>query len=451
MVYKKLGLGLALSCIVNVHGQHSIEELCSKAQTCKQQNNYLDAVTHLKTAHAVEPHNVTIELQLANALLNAGELSTALSTYYSIIRKRPDCTTSCLYNVGYLLKIAGHLDEARIIFEHLLAQRPDYDAARLSIAFTHLNAGNLKTGWKLHEWNLKKQGKNSESFRYLIANNGFTGKTILLTYEGGLGDTIQFVRYAERIKQRGAHVIVAVQKPLIPLFQRCSYIDTVVSFDTAIPSHDARATLMSLPALFGDSCDEIPCTIPYLIADPDLVTYWQQQIDQDHSFKIGLCWQPDLHNDVSRLAIAHRGIPLSTLAPLNTIPDLSFYSLQKIDGVEQLHILPNGFHIHTFDDFDESHGRFMDTAALMMSLDLIITTDSAIAHLAGALGKRVWLLLPYNTDWRWIAHQTTSVWYPTMRIYKQPLPFDWDNVIKQIHFDLALISQYQQIRNNILK
>ena len=240
----------------------------------------------------------------------------------------------------------------------------------------------------------------------------------------------------------GADIIVACQKTLVPLLSRCIYIDQLVSLGTPVPAYDADATLMSLPAIFADTDKTVPCEIPYLFADPELTQYWQQKLAHDTNFKVGICWQVDVHNDKSKLPIARRGYPLKCFAPLSDLENVSFYSLQKYDGTEQLDT--SNFAPRVFENFDEQSGPFMDTAALIKNLDLVITVDTAVAHLAGALGCKVWLLHPYATaDWRWVHPRTDSHWYPTMRIFKQHTPFGYDEVIEEVKKELKKLVEHQ--------
>jgi len=206
-----------------------------------------------------------------------------------------------------------------------------------------------------------------------------------------------------------------------------------------MPEHHASATLMSLPAIFHDNEQTLPQNIPYLHADKQLAQQWHTYLSSDTQFKVGICWQADVHNDVSRLPIARRGCELKYFVPLQNISHISLYSLQKYDGLEELATMPTDFPLHLFDDLDEKAGPFMDTAAIIENLDLIITVDTAVAHLAGALGKKVWLLLPYSTDWRWIVDRTDTPWYPTMKIFKQKTPFDWESVMKEVVTELENI------------
>lgn len=366
-----------------------------------------------------------------------GKIEDALNAYIQLL-ERNKSLASVLYNCGYCLKLSGDLQRAIGIYKKVLALNPDHEQAHLALAFAYLGLGEYAHGWKAHEWNLKKQGKFAPELRTFIQNNSIANKVILLLPEGGLGDTIQFIRYAQRLKQMGAIVRVAVQNPLIPLFSNCPFIDSLHGLNEPRPSCHAYATLMSLPAIFADDEMTIPQNIPYIFPPQERIDYWAAQLQSTKKFKIGICWQPDIHNDSSRLPIARRGIALSHFIPMGNNPKIQLYSLQQKDGIEQIEELHDALTLHTFDhSFDVDHGSFIDTAAVMHSLDLIITTDTATAHLAGALGKDVWLLLPFSTDWRWIHSQKNSPWYPTMRIFKQPHPFDWESVMQEICKELS--------------
>lgn len=363
-----------------------------------------------------------------------GYLDLSINAYRRILDKYPG-QLSVFYNLGYTLKCKEHLKEAIAIYESIIQQSPDYEAAHLGLAFALIGLGDFQAGWKEHEWNLKKQGKFAAELRTLLQHNAIAGKTILLNPEGGLGDSINFLRYVQKLKHMGAHTIVSIQSALIPLLSRCDYIDQLIptQSNTSVRFH-AFATLMSLAPIFCEKENAVLQNIPYIFADPERVSYWHEKLKHDTNFKIGICWQPSIHNDVSRLPIARRGIPLPHFFKLGATPGITLYSLQCVEGLEQLSSIPKEVNLVTFDEhFDKDHGSFVDTAALMHELDLIISADTATAHLAGAMGRPVWLLLPYVTDWRWLVKRTDSPWYPTMRIFKQPKPFDWHSAIEELY------------------
>ena len=393
---------------------------------------YQSSLIHFKKALALNPTELNWLFRYGTFCCRVGRFKDSLEAYIKILSKKKHLVP-ILYNSSFTFKTAGLTDMAIALYKKIIAADPSHEQAHLGLAFALLCTGKFKEGWHEHAWNLKNQGKNADNLRVLLAENNLAGKTILLTPEGGLGDTIHFVRYAQRLGDKGAEVIVAAQAPLIPLLSGCPFIDRLLPINTKKPAHDASATLMSLPAIFADSKKNVPKTIPYIFPPKERIEYWRQYMKDDSNIKIGICWQPNMHNDISRLPIARRGIPLALFGDLAALPNVTLYSLQQKEGLDQLKDISSLFNIHIFDDsFDVTHGSFIDTAAVIQNLDLVISTDTATAHLAGALGKPVWLLLPYASDWRWILGKKESPWYPTMHIFKQSEPFDWESVIDDV-------------------
>ena len=403
------------------------------AEIYKAQELFDYALMHAQRAQQLQPNNYQLLLLRASTYLSIGEFPQALAIFKQLYRQHPRAL-SFLYNVGYTLKIAGKLDQAITIYKKVLEKQPNHEAANLALGFALLQKGNFDDGWPQHSKYLKRAHKNGDKLRHLLQTNHLTGKTILLTYEGGLGDSIQFIRYAHRLKERGARVVVRIQKPLVKLFSYCPYIDDLAEYVNRVPQHDARATLMSLPAIFEDKPKNFTKKTPYFSIPQEIIDSWRPHFAQDDTFKIGICWQASIANDASRLPCARRGIPLKLLSSLALLPNVTLYSLQRFDGVDELDDLPPTISIKQFDQqtFDKKHGPFVDTAAVMHHLDLIISVDTAVAHLAGALNRPVYLLLPFVTDWRWIHGQKTTPWYPSMKIFKQPAPFDWESVVQEV-------------------
>lgn len=406
------------------------------ASEYQKNEDFAQAITCYQEIINNDPFELNAYFNMGSCYLNMGDKDKAIAAFSHVLKINPHAIPA-QYNLGYTYKTFGDLDTAIEIYKEIIRVCPDYDAAHLALGFAYITQGDFENGWKQHNRYLRQSGKNGDKLRALLEKDAIEYKKILLRPEGGLGDTINFIRYAESLKLMGADIIVGCQKQLIPLLSRCSYIDQLIPIDKPMPLYDADATLMSLPAIFEDNDTTTPHNIPYLFADPELVHYWQQQLAHDTHFKIGICWQVDVHNDKSKVLIARRGYPLECFGALANIPGISFYSLQKHDGMEQLASLPSNFVLHTFDNFDTDSGPFMDTAALMQNLDLIITPDTAIAHLAGALGRKVWLLHPYATaDWRWIHGRSDSYWYPTMKIFKQQEPFGYEKVLQEVKTEL---------------
>lgn len=423
---------LLLTYSLIIHSAPSFDQ----AMQYKDNEQFKAAIACFEEIVGQSPTDINAFFQLGYCYLAIGEKEKAINAFETVLACDPTSIPT-KYNLAYTYKTFGDIDKAIELYQEVIELDPNYDQAHLAIGFAYITHGDFEKGWEQHIRYLRQSGKNGDELRALLATDDVAYKTILLTPEGGLGDTINFVRYAQSLKNMGADIVVACQKQLVPLFARCDYIDQIVLSEAHIPPYHARATLMSLPAIFEDSDETVPQTVPYIFADPALVEHWKKQLAHDTNFKVGICWQVDVHNDQSKLPIARRGYPLESFAQLADLENVSFYSLQKCDGLEQLATLPSDFNLHVFENLDEQSGAFMDTAALMKNLDLIITVDTAIAHLAGALGCTVWLLHPYATaDWRWIHGRSDSYWYPTMRIFKQHEPFGYDGVIQEVKSEL---------------
>jgi hypothetical protein len=263
------------------------------------------------------------------------------------------------------------------------------------------------------------------------------GRSILLHSEQGLGDTIQFCRYATLLQQRGAHVVLSVQSQLYRLLRTIGPTIEIVAEGAEGPATDYHCPLLSLPAAFGTTIDSIPASLPYLSAEPQRVMCWRQRLGAE-GFKVGICWQ----GSTGKVDVG-RSFPLATLHPLSTIPGVRLISLQKHLGCEQLHTLPAAMQLEVLgDEFDPGPDAFLDTAAVMQSLDLIVTSDTVIAHLSGALARPTWVALKQVPDWRWLLERTDSPWYPTLRLFRQKHAGDWTGVGADLH--RALVSHMRQ-------
>ncbi len=247
------------------------------------------------------------------------------------------------------------------------------------------------------------------------------GRTISVRSEQGLGDTLQFIRYVPLLEQLGARTIVEVQPPLVSLL-RSSGMENIIAHGAARPDFDAYVFMLSLPRLLRTRLDNIPADVPYLVADSALIASWRQSLAALRGFRVGIQWQgnPDYLFD------ALRSVPLLEFAPLAAVRDVCLINLQRKEGLDQLPAARERFAIHDLgDDVDASRGTFVDTAAVMKNLDLVVTSDTATAHLAGALGVPVWVALPSVAEWRWMSQRDDSPWYPGMRLFRQSEPNVW--------------------------
>ena len=429
---KKKTWYLLFACIHIYLRGVDVEQCRKLAEEYTNAEDFAQAIDQYQQILCECPLDEGAHFYLASIYLKIGNIDAALSHYRRVLSINPR-NIAALYNIGYTYKTAGYIDEAISTYKLVLACSDTYDPAHLALGFAYLNKGDFLRGWQQHTHYLKSARKNADQLRELLATKTLAGKRIVCLYEGGIGDTFMCIRYLATLKELGAYTICFVQAAVVPILSRCPYIDELYPFGSPIPPCDASSTLLALPAVFCATDDTIPRTVPYIFPDPALVRYWQQVVADTHRLKVGICWQSDVSNDVSRLPIARRGMPLATLVALLQSADVEVYSLQRFDGVEQISELLSECTLHHYDNFDIERGSFMDTAALIMHLDVVISVDSAVAHLAGALGKPVMLLLPYAVDWRWIYGRTSSPWYPTMTIFKQQQPFNWTPVVQEVY------------------
>jgi hypothetical protein len=347
----------------------------------------------------------------------------------------------------------GRLDEAMQSFDRATDIRPDLAEAWWDKAATHLLLGDFEAGWRLFEWRWQVPGPNGLDRVVRFAEPLWTGreplegKTIVLYAEQGLGDTIQFVRYAELVAARGARVLLAVPKPLMRLVSALDGVDQVVDGESAAPAIDYQCPMLSLPLAFGTTLATVPARVPYLNADREESAAWRQRLPRvPGGLRIGLVWAGGHRPENPHMTAmdARRSLPLARLAPLAQ-PGVEFVSLQKGERAEaELRALAaEGGFARRILDVGAELGDFATTAALIDNLDLVISVDTAVAHLAGAMGKPVWLLNRADTDWRWMLGREDSPWYPTMRIFRQTVSGDWGSVIAAVRealLDFSLLA-----------
>lgn len=362
------------------------------------------------------------------ALLNLGiylraegcpdEAATALQQAVDIDPDYPEAWQ----NLGLALQDLGQLDDALHAFNKSLALRPDYPTARWNLGLLQLLTGEYREGFSNFEYRFSKLGAVARRHTDIPAWNGssLAGRTILVHAEQGYGDTIQFVRFLQPLAEMDATIILEVQDPsLAALCLTAPGVAQVIVRGEPLPIVDYQIPLLSLPLLFKNTLDSIPRKVPYLFADKNKVAAWQQRLPKDGRPRIGICWKGRSTPD------PRRSVPFAEISPLLAIPDRCWISLQVDKDTEAT--LPK----HLL-DFTSSIGDFGDSAALISCLDLVITIDSAVAHLAGALGKPGIVLLPFAPDWRWTLDQPCTPWYPTLQLVRQQQPGEWKRVIAAI-------------------
>jgi len=402
-------------------------------------------IYHLEKARTNDPENIHILLDLANAKNTMNKTEEALELYHLMNKILPN-NPSVLYNIAYTLKKLGRLKDAMPYYHKTLQIRPDHADAHFSYGLALLLTGNWHKGWEEYEWRWTRQGRSTfPSFNKPMWNGSdLHGKVIYLRAEQGLGDTFQFIRYVKIAKEMGGTTIVAVQPPLMQYMKSCPYIDVLIAYNENPPPFDVYAAFVSCPMILKTTLENVPADIPYLHADEDLVNYWHKKLNHDTNFKIGICWQgnPNYSTHFLRMAVAAKSIPLSYFVPLFDIPGTSFYCLQIKTGTEQLEGLSPSARVKLMvfdDDFDKSHGSFMDSAAVIKNLDLVITIDTSIGHFSAGLGTPTWVLLPEPPDWRWMLDRADTPWYPNMKLFRQPKPGDWQSPMDAIAAELMTI------------
>jgi tetratricopeptide (TPR) repeat protein len=369
----------------------------------------------------------------------------ALKSYDRALTVKPDYAEA-YHNRGIALGELDRLDEALADFDRAIAIRPDYADAYYSKAFALLLRGDYENGWINHEWRWRAQPNALRTQRTFsqplwLGDTPIAGRTILLHSEQGFGDTIQFCRYAKLVAALGATVILEVEKPLKNLLASVDGVAQVVAKGELLPAFSYHCPLMSLPLAFKTTVSTIPACVPYLGCDRDKALLWKQRFGgRRQKFRVGLVWagafRPEFPEHWS--VMQRRNVPLAELAVLKHA-DIEFYSLQKGQRAESdlATSLAGNWDGPQINDFASLHSDFSDTAAMIENLDLVISVDTATAHLAGALGKPVWILILNRFDvcWRWLLGRSDSPWYPTARLYRQTSE-DWHEVVQEVRSDL---------------
>jgi tetratricopeptide (TPR) repeat protein/ADP-heptose:LPS heptosyltransferase len=411
---------------------HSPEANSNLGIAFAEQRDWTAALACYEDALRLNPDYAEALTNKGNVLVECGRANEALACYERALALKPDYAEAC-DNLAQAFLALGRLDEAVACFDKALVLRPDYPEAHMGRALAWLVQGDYERGWPEYEWRWQCREFGGIPFTQPAWDGSpLEGRTILLHSEQGLGDTLQFVRYAPLVKERGDTVILACQKPLLPLLATCPGIDRLLAREESLPDFDVQAPLLSLPRLFGTTVATIPAPVPYLSARPELVEQWRQELAAYSGFKVGIAWQGNPRFGADR----HRSFPLAHFEALARLPGVHLFSLQKKDGTEQLRDCPFPV-IDLGPRLDETSGPFLDTAAVMKCLDLVICPNTSLAHLAGALGVPLWLPLPLAPEWRWLWGRDDSPWYPTARLFRQEHPGEWAPVFARMARDLT--------------
>lgn len=396
-------------------------------------NRFEEAIASFDRAIALRPDYAEAYCQRGYALMQKfDQYQDALNDLGRAIDLNPDYAEAYNHR-GVILYRLNKISESLENFDHALALDPDFALANWNKSFLELLTGNFETGWKLYEWRWKTDHfiKHERNFPQplWLGEQPISGKTLLIHPEQGLGDFIQFCRYIPMACTLGAKIIVEVPPGLISLVSTLKADFTIVMSGDALPHFDLHCPIASLPLAFKTTMQSIPASVPYLYADAGKLKSWRQRLGKKTKPRVGLAWS-GLRTQNQYLL--QRAIPLQLLEPLLQFP-IELHALQKDIWPDDEKLLSGLFtkfrkiHLHQKELHD-----FSDTAALVNEMDLIISVDTAVAHLAGAMNKPAWILLPYVPDYRWLQDGTDSPWYPSATLFRQPAYSDWDSVIIQI-------------------
>jgi tetratricopeptide (TPR) repeat protein len=395
------------------------------------------ALTAARRAGALAPNEPDIRHALGNIELAAGHPEVAVENFLMTLQANPRHGRALL-NLAVALKEAGAMTAGTTALETLIAFEPDNADAHFNLALNLLSANEWAQGFAAYEWRLRIPGLRPR----LPATPRWDGTaqpnaTLLLIAEQGLGDTFQFLRFVRRAHTHVAHVILAVQTPLVALLRNTPGVDNFVDLNSPPPAHDLHLPLMSLPFALGIASDNELTAQPWIATDSERDQRWRHWLDETapaRNLRVGVAWRgnPSYRKD------ATRSLALDHFTALARVPGVSLVSLQKGPGEDEIQTFRETVPMIVPPNFDRD-GAFLDTAALLQSLDLVIASDSALAHLAGALERPTWLLLSHRPDWRWGNDGIGTPWYPSMTLFRQPAPGDWDAVFNRAASSIAAL------------
>ena len=413
----------------------NVEALINHGAIMFKLDRFEEAHASFRRASELRPHDVDALYRFGFALAALHRHEEALATYEALLRIKPD-HVDALLNHGIELQQLHRDRDALASYDKVIAIKPDHVDAHLNEAFARLALGDFRGGLAKFEWRLKKyKAWERDAGSAWRGREPLAGKTLLLYAEQGIGDSIQMVRYAPLIANTGARIVLEVPTTLKGLMSQVEGVATVVASGEPIPAFDYHCPLMSLPLALGTEFETIPAQVPYLTAAPDQVRRWAARLPPTSADRprvgINWCGNPAFRDD--RI----RSMTLDQFAPVLATVGIDFISLNPGIRSEDAHRLagqPNVSHIGA--DFRD----FADTAAVIANLDLVISTCTSIAHLAGALGRPLWTMLAHAPDWRWALDAETSRWYPTARLFRQPSPGDWAGMVETVRQALSALA-----------
>ncbi len=403
---------------------------CQRGNALLQVGRAQDALDDFDQAVALNPSFAEAIHNRANTLRALDRTEEAVPAYRKVTALRPD-HADAYYNLGLALQDLGRFDEASASYNRAIFVQPGFHEAIKARGTLELLLGRMQQGFSDFEHRLRPEDLSAHPALSTIpawSGQGLEGKSIVVYSDGSMGDLVQFCRYLPRLVAATADVALLAPARFHKILAMESIGARSLSSLASRDKFDFRCELMSLPFLFKTDIETVPGVITHLMQDASLVAQWRARLPRD-TFNVGICWQGNPARDID----LGRSMPLSQFRPLTQIPDVRIFSLQKGHGVEQLQMLPESMRVESFGpEFDGGCDAFMDTAAVMTGLDLIVTSDTAVAHLAAALGRPTWVALKYIPEWRWLLNRADSPWYPTARLFRQSAPGQWAPVFTGI-------------------
>lgn len=398
------------------------------AEMCRRVGRLDEAITAGERALALKPDDPFVLNNLGIAHYDRDEYDRAVECYRRALALAPG-SAQAHNNLGNAVLAQGDATTALTCYRRAVLLKPDYVDAHNNLAMTLLLAGDFEAGWRELEWRHRRAGRAETRFRQpQWRGEAFAGKTLLVQAEEGHGDAIHFLRYLPDVAARGGKVVLAAHRPLVRLARDLAPAVDVMTLGEKPPPFDLQINLMSLPLVFGTTLASVPAEVPYLAVDAGLAERWGRRLAAGTALRVGIVWSGALQYGHNR----HRAIPAERLAPLLEIDGITWFSLQVGEPATQLARLPPG----KITDLSGALADFGETAGAILALDLVISTDTAVPHLAGALAQPVWVMLAFMPDWRWLLGRDTSPWYPTMRLFRQPRPGDWPAVVERVAVEL---------------
>jgi tetratricopeptide (TPR) repeat protein len=406
------------------------DALSGRGNALRGAKRYEEALASSDRALAIRPDLAEVLSIRGTILRDLDRNEDALASYDQALAIHPDLA-EVLSNRGLALQELGRFEEALASHARAVAAKPELPQANFNEGLCRLLVGDLKRGWEQYEWRWKVPPLRPLRHAAKPLWQGepdIAGKTILLHAEQGLGDAIHFCRYATLVHERGATVFLELQAPLKSLLASVRGVARVIGRDDPTPDFDIHAPLLGVPRFFGTSWEQIPAAVPYLSAEPAAIARWREKLNAGPELKVGVAWSGNPKQGGDR----KRSIPIERLLPMLSVPGIRWYGLQVGERAADLARLPPGM----VSDLSPELSDFAETAAVMANLDLVIGVDTSVAHFAGALGRPGWIMLAFVPAWQWLLDREDSPWYPTLRLFRQPRPGDWESVVARVTAEL---------------